>query len=162
MTHSLGMPSGVITEGLGFMYNGCMGVFDPRPGRAGSLSPGQSRFSSICPSILFDQGKLKMVIGAPGGTHIVMGVLQAILNVVDFKMSMQDAVSVPRFSGNSPLIDVSNRIPRFITEELEKMGYPVCRWPQSYCFAWVHGILIKDDMPMGGADPATDGMALTA
>ena len=162
MTHSLGMPSGVITEGLGFMYNGCMGVFDPRPGRAGSLSPGKSRFSSICPSILFDQGKLKMVIGAPGGTHIVMGVLQAILNVVDFKMSMQDAVSVPRFSGNSPLIDVSNRIPRFITEELEKMGYPVCRWPQSYCFAWVHGILIKDDMLMGGADPATDGMALTA
>ena len=103
-----------------------------------------------------------MVIGAPGGTHIVMGVLQAILNVVDFKMSMQDAVSVPRFSGNSTLIDVSNRIPRFITEELEKMGYPVCRWPQSYCFAWVHGILIKDDMLMGGADPATDGMALTA
>ena len=39
MTHSLGLPSGVITEGLGFMYNGCMGVFDPRPGRAGSLAP---------------------------------------------------------------------------------------------------------------------------
>ena len=37
MTHSLGMPSGVITDGLGFMYNGCMGVFDPRPGRAGSI-----------------------------------------------------------------------------------------------------------------------------
>ena len=35
MTHSLGMPSGVVTPGLGFMYNGCMGVFDPRPGRAG-------------------------------------------------------------------------------------------------------------------------------
>ena len=41
MTHSLGMPSGVITDGLGFMYNGCMGVFDPRPGRAGSLAARQ-------------------------------------------------------------------------------------------------------------------------
>jgi len=35
MTHSLGMPAGVITPGLGFMYNGCMSVFDPRPGNAG-------------------------------------------------------------------------------------------------------------------------------
>ena len=35
MTHSLGMPSGVVTPGLGFMYNGCMGVFDPRPGPGG-------------------------------------------------------------------------------------------------------------------------------
>ena len=53
MTHSLGMPSGVITPGLGFMYNGCMGVFDPRPGRAGvdrarqgALQLGRARRSS--------------------------------------------------------------------------------------------------------------------
>ena len=57
MTHSLGMPSGVITPGLGFMYNGCMGVFDPRPGRAGSIAPGKARFSSVVPSILFKDGK---------------------------------------------------------------------------------------------------------
>ena len=56
MTHSLGMPSGVITDGLGFMYNGCMGVFDPRPGRAGSLAPGKARFSSVVPSIVFEGG----------------------------------------------------------------------------------------------------------
>ena len=53
MTHSLGTPSGVITDGLGFMYNGCMGVFDPRPGRAGSLAPGKSRFSAMAPTIVF-------------------------------------------------------------------------------------------------------------
>src|SRR3546814_12935125 len=51
MTHSLGMPSGVITDGLGFMYNGCMGVFDPGPGRAGSIAPGTSRFRAMCPTI---------------------------------------------------------------------------------------------------------------
>ena len=68
MTHSLGMPSGVITNGLGFMYNGCMGVFDPRPGRTGSVAPGKSRFSSLCPTIVFNKGTPRIVLGAPGGT----------------------------------------------------------------------------------------------
>ncbi|TIM80029.1 MAG: hypothetical protein E5Y60_05980, partial [Mesorhizobium sp.] len=40
LTHTLGSPSGAITDGLGFMYNGTMSRFDPRPGRAGSLAPG--------------------------------------------------------------------------------------------------------------------------
>jgi gamma-glutamyltranspeptidase/glutathione hydrolase len=160
MTHSLGMPSGVITEGLGFMYNGCMGVFDPRPGRAGSLAPGKSRFTSLCPSMVFKDGELRLVIGAPGGTHIAMGVLQALLNVIDFKMSMQEAVTAPRFSGNSPLIDVVNRIPRFVTDELEAQGYSVRRWAQSYAFAWIHGIRIDEGNLTGGADPAADGMSL--
>src|SRR3546814_8580027 len=68
MTHSLGAPSGVITEGLGFMYNGCMSVFDPRPGRAGSLAPGKSRFTAMCPSIVFKGNDPYIVIGAPGAT----------------------------------------------------------------------------------------------
>ena len=111
MTHSLGMPSGVVTEGLGFMYNGCMGVFDPRPGRAGSLAPGKSRFSSMCPTLVFQDGAAPSVIGAPGGTQIAMGVLQVILNTLDFGMSIFDAVAAPRFSATSDLIDVSNRVP---------------------------------------------------
>ena len=42
MTHSLGMPSGVVTRGLGIMYNGCMGAFDPRPGLPELHSAGQT------------------------------------------------------------------------------------------------------------------------
>src|SRR5258706_15938544 len=87
MTHSLGMPSGVITPGLGFMYNGCMGVCDPRPGRAGSIAPGKARFSSVVPSIIFRDGKPDLVIGAPGATQIAMGVLHATLNALDFDMT---------------------------------------------------------------------------
>src|SRR5262249_32637269 len=118
MTHSLGMPSGVITKGLGFMYNGCMGVFDPRPGRAGSLAPGKARFSSICPSIIFEDSNTVLVIGAPGATQIAMGMLQVTLNVLDFKMTMIEAVSSPRFSATSNMIDLSNRIPRSTEREL--------------------------------------------
>ena len=161
MTHSLGMPSGVVTDGLGFMYNGCMAVFDPRPGRAGSITPGRSRFSSICPTIIFKDGTPHIVIGAPGGTQIAMGVLQAILNVLDFDMSMSDAVSAPRFSATSDAIDVSNRIPKYVTAELEAQGYEVIRSYLGYAFAAVHGIRIDDGKVSGGADPGHDGMALS-
>jgi len=161
MTHSLGMPSGVITKGLGFMYNGCMGVFDPRPGRAGSLAPGKARFSSICPSIVFENDKPVLVIGAPGATQIAMGVLQVTLNVLDFDMTMLEAVSSARFSATSNVIDLSNRIPRSVERELVGFGYQTVRSPLSHTYAWVHGIKITPDGLEGGADPATDGMALS-
>ncbi|MEX1235337.1 MAG: gamma-glutamyltransferase family protein [Roseovarius sp.] len=160
MTHSLGMPSGVVTDGLGFMYNGCMGVFDPRPGLAGSIAPGKARFSSICPSIIFEGDAPYVVIGAPGATQIAMGVLQAALNVLDFDCPMFEAVARPRFSATSNAIDVTNRIPFFVTAALEREGYEVIRNPRSYGIAWVHGIRITQDGLEGGADPATDGMAL--
>jgi gamma-glutamyltranspeptidase/glutathione hydrolase len=160
MTHSLGMPSGVITEGLGFMYNGCMSVFDPRPGRVGSLASGKRRFTAMSPTIVFKGDDPYIIIGAPGGTFITMGILQGILNVLDFDMSMFEAVAAPRFTANSNTIDVSNRIPRFVTNELEAMGYPIARSHLSYAFAGVHGIRIKDGELEGGADPGRDGMAL--
>ncbi len=160
MTHTLGMPSGVITQGLGIMYNGGMSVFDPRPGRAGSLAPGKSRFTAMAPTIVFKDGAPHIVIGAPGGTFITMGVLQGILNVLDFGMSISDAIAAPRFSTNSDTIAVSNRIPRFVTDELEAIGYPVARSYLSYVFAGVHGIKIDGGSWSGAADPGRDGMAL--
>ena len=129
MTHSIGMPSGVVTPALGFMYNGCMGVFDPRPGRAGSLAPGKSRFTAMCPTIVFDGEEPMFVVGAPGGTFITMGVLQAILNAVDFGMSAQEAVGAPRFCTTSDTIDLTNRILRRTEAEHRAMGYPTRRSP---------------------------------
>jgi len=160
MTHSLGMPSGVITDGFGFFYNGCMAVFDPRPGRANSITPGKARFTSVCPSIIFKNDKPYLVIGAPGATQIAMGVLQAILNVLDFNMTMTEAVSAPRFSATSNAIDVSNRITYGVTRQLGSLGYEVIRSPYTFGFAAVHGIRIVEDRFDGGADPGHDGIAL--
>jgi gamma-glutamyltranspeptidase/glutathione hydrolase len=160
MTHSLGMPSGVITEGLGFMYNGCMGVFDPRPGHAGSIAPGKARFSSICPSIVFKDSRPFLVIGAPGATQIAMGVLQATLNVLDFGMTMTEAVSAPRFSATSNAIDVSNRISFRATDALAAQGYEIVRSPYGFGFAAVHGIKVARDGLDGAADPGHDGVAM--
>jgi gamma-glutamyltranspeptidase/glutathione hydrolase len=162
MTHSLGMMSGVITEGLGFMYNGCMGVFDPRPGRPGSIAPGKARFSSICPTIVFRDGRPVLILGAPGGTHIAMGVLQVILNVLDFGMPVLDAVIASRFCATSDTIDVTARIPTYVSDRLVEAGYPVWRSPMSYDIAGVHAIHIAADGTLtGAADPAYGGgMAL--
>ncbi len=159
LTHSLGSSSGVVTDGLGFMYNNCMMVFDPRPGRNGSLAPGKARFSAMSPTIVFRGEQPFFLVGAPGGTTITMGNLQAILNVIDFGMDAQQAVSAPRFCATSDRIEVVNRILRSTQRALEARGYPVLRHAFSHMLPLVHAIRIVDGRLDGGADPAADGMA---
>lgn len=137
-----------------------MGVFDPRPGMTGSLAPGKSRFTSMAPSIVFKDKKPVLLIGAPGGTYIAMGVVQGILNALDFGMDAQQAVSAPRFSATSDIIEIVNRIPRFVQAELEADGYSFRRYPLGFHFAGVHAIRITPEGIDGGADPGRDGMAL--
>ncbi|WPG41129.1 gamma-glutamyltransferase [Variovorax sp. EBFNA2] len=161
LTHTLGTCSGVITDGLGFMYNGLMSGFDPRPGHAASLGPGRSRTSSQCPVILFRDGRPAFVLGAPGGTAICSALVQTIVNMVDFGMSPTEAVSAPRISATSDTIEVSNRIPRYITDELARQGHPVSRTHLGFAFAAPHVISIEPDLRLrGGADPQRDGVAL--
>jgi gamma-glutamyltranspeptidase/glutathione hydrolase len=62
--------------------------------------------------------------------------------------------------GVSDAIDVSNRVPRHVTDALEAEGYTVKRSWMSYAFAALHGIRIADGRLEGGADPQRDGMAL--
>ena len=160
MTHTLGQPSGVITEGLGFMYNGAMAVFDPRPGHAGSLAPGKARFSALSPTIVFKDDEPALVLGAPGATYITMGNLQVMLNVLDFGMTAEQAVNAPRFAAVSDTIELSNRILRSAERDLLAWGYPVKRHAQSYTFAWVHAIRRQNGELDGGADPATGGLVV--
>lgn len=159
MTHSLGSSSGVVSEGLGFMYNNCMMVFDPRPGNVGSLAAGKTRFSAMCPTMLLKDGQPFLALGAPGGTTITMGVLQTILNVVDFGMSAQEAVSAPRFCTTSDTIEITNRVLRSTEKKLQAKGYSTMRYAVSYATPIVHAIRMVDGNMDGGADPSGDGMA---
>ncbi len=159
MTHTLGVPSGVIPPGTGFMLNGAMNWYDPRPGRAGSIAPGKKRFSSMTPTIVFQDGRPVMTLGAPGGAWIGIAVLQVLLNVLDWGMGMQEAVLAPRFSCTSESVDISNRIPRAVERSVNEMGYPTKRNFHSYPFAAVHGISQFDGLLQGGADPQRDGYA---
>lgn len=159
LTHTLGLPSGVIPPGTGFMLNGGMNSYDPRPGRAASIGPGRRRFSTMSPTIVLEGGAPVATIGAPGGAWITIAITQALLNLLDWGMGMQEAISAPRFSATSDAIDVSNRIPRATQREVEAMGYEVRRSPASYPFGGVHGISMWDGALDGGADPQRDGLA---
>lgn len=161
MTHSLGMVSGAVAEGTGFMFNGAMGVFDPRPGRPGSIAPGKRRYTSACPTIVFHDGMPSIVIGAPGGAHISTSVLQCLSNMLDFGMPADRAINVPRVSVTSDMIDISNRIPRAVQRQLEGWEYRTARDARSYAFAKVHAVNREPDGSFsGGADPGSDGMVL--
>ena len=157
LTHTLGVPSGVIVSGGGFMLNGGMNWYDPRPGRAGSIGPGKRRFSSMTPTIVLESGKPVLTVAAPGGAWIGVAILQVLLNVLEWGMTMQEAVEAPRFSATSDAIDISNRIPRAVQRDLERLGYEVRRSPLSYPFAAPHGIAMFDGVLDGGADPQRDG-----
>src|SRR5271165_3928744 len=102
-----GFGSGVTAPGLGFLLNNEMDDFTSKPGEpnmfglvqgeANTIRPNKRPLSSMTPTILLRDGKLFMVVGAPGGSRIITSVLQVILNVTDFGMNAQDAVDFPRF-----------------------------------------------------------------
>ncbi|WP_417811786.1 gamma-glutamyltransferase [Thalassospira alkalitolerans] len=161
LTHTIASPSGVITNGHGFMWNGCMSRFDPRPGHAKSLAPGKRRASSQAPTIMFKDQRPVLAVSAPGGGYIAPAIGQCVMNILDYKMSIQEAIFAPRAMAISNAIDVSNRIPNFVTDVLAADGYKINRSYQSYPFAGLHGIQMSASGDWTGcADPQRDGMAL--
>ena len=99
--------SGVTVPGLGFLLNDEMDDFTSKPnspnlfgliqGEANAIQPGKRPLSAMTPTIVVRDGKPLLVLGAPGGPRIVTAVLQVLLNVIDFRMNVQDAVDAPRF-----------------------------------------------------------------
>src|SRR5882762_933105 len=102
-----GFGSGVTVKGAGFLLNNEMDDFATAPGKpnmyglvqgeANSIAPGKRMLSAMTPSIVTDStGQVQLVLGTPGGPTIITSVAQVILNVLDQKMSLADAVAAPR------------------------------------------------------------------
>jgi len=162
LTHSLGSSSGVITPELGFMYNNSMVNFNPLPGHRNSIAPGKGRTTGMAPTIVYRDGAPALVVGAPGASRIVTGVLQVILNVLEFGMSVAEAVLAPRFDCQGDLIVCQGRIPEYVCERVRKR-HPITRLAQSHgALALVHaiGIDAATGRRSGGADTGGGGMAL--
>ena len=160
LTHTLGSSSGVVTPGLGFNWNNYLNCFDPRPGRVNSLAPGKTRVTMMVPTMVMAGGRPAVVLGAPGGTRIVNGVLQTLLNLVDHGMSPLEAVAAPRVDFQGETVQAEQRIPGDVVERLRELGYRVNRRPGSYdgYFSRVQVIEVGDDGSLRGAsDPRNDG-----
>ncbi|HEY7199968.1 MAG TPA: gamma-glutamyltransferase family protein, partial [Candidatus Dormibacteraeota bacterium] len=133
LTHTLGSSSGVVTPGLGFTWNNYLNCFDPRPGRVNSLAPGKTRVTMMVPTMVMAPGGApEVVVGAPGGTRIVNGVLQTLLNLVDHGMSPLEAVAAPRVDFQGETVQAEQRIPGDVLEGLAARGFKVNRRPVSY------------------------------
>jgi len=102
-----GFGSYVTVEGAGFLLNNEMDDFSSKPGVpnmfglpggiANKIEPGKRMLSSMTPTIVEQNGQLRMVLGTPGGSTIITTVLQTFLNMAVFGMDVQQAVSAPRF-----------------------------------------------------------------
>jgi len=102
-----GYGSGVTVEGAGFLLNDEMDDFAAKPGapnmfglvqgEANAIAPNKRPLSSMTPTLVLQDGKLRLVLGSPGGGTIINTVLQVLLNVSVFKMDILQAVSFPRF-----------------------------------------------------------------
>ncbi len=162
ITHSLGGSSGVITPGMGFMYNNSMVNYHPLPSHPNSIAPGKARTTGQAPTILYRDGKPMLNIGAPGGTRIITGLAQVIVNIVDFGMTPQEAILAPRFDCQAGPIICQIRIPESVCAEVRKR-HPIQRTALGHGgFALVHAIGIDPvtGALSGGADAGAAGMAL--
>jgi len=165
ITHSLGAYSGVVTPGLGFVYNNGMNRFDPRPGQASSLAPRKARLHLMMPTIVCRDGQPIMAFGAPGGNVILSACIQAFLNVAEFGMSAVEAVSAPRIHAEGSTIWHEPRVRQAVSEQLAAHGYTVVRDPASFSprMARVQMVLIdQHGRRQGGSDPRAGSAAMVA
>ena len=81
-----------------------LNVYDPRPGHALSLAPGKRVTTSMSPMMALRDGKLVYALGLPGGKRIFPSAMQALINLIDHGMNLQEAVEAPRIwtEGNAP------------------------------------------------------------
>ncbi len=158
---------------LGFFYNNEMDDFSAKPGvpnmfgligaEANSIAPEKRMLSSMTPTILEKNGKLFMVVGTPGGSTIITSVLQTILNVHEFEMSMQEAVNAPRFHHQwlPDLITMEpNSFSSALITTLKEKGYQINE-NRTPVIGKVDAILVLEDGRLeGGADKRGDDTAI--
>lgn len=162
--------SKIVIGGAGFLMNNEMDDFSVKPGHpnmygaiggeANKIEPGKRMLSSMTPAIVEKDGRLFMVVGTPGGTTIITSVFQTIVNVIDFGMGMQDAVSAGRVHSQW-LPDEMEAERHALDEEtvttLTKLGHKV---EFRGGIGRVDAILVlKDGKLEGGADPRGDDAA---
>ena len=167
-TVNLGFGAGVVADGTGIVLNNEMDDFAAAPGvpnafgllgsDANAIAPNKTPLSSMTPTIVTENGKLRMAVGTPGGSTIITQVLQIILNVLEYDMDAGSAVSASRVH-HQWLPDVL-RVEKFglgamTLEELGRRGHKI---KQTGSWGNANAIVVKPDNTLeGAADPRGEG-----
>jgi gamma-glutamyltranspeptidase/glutathione hydrolase len=148
----------------GFLLNNQLTDFAWREMRDGKLvanryEPGKRPRSSMAPTLVFGpDGAPYLAIGSPGGSRIIGYVAKSLVGVLDWGMTLQDAISAPHFLNRNGPLELEDR-PELdgVAGELEARGYVVERRSMA---SGLHGIMITEDGLIGGADPRREGLAV--
>ncbi|MFD1259924.1 gamma-glutamyltransferase [Entomomonas asaccharolytica] len=165
--------AGIVVKGTGILLNNEMDDFSSKAGvanlfgvvgsEANAIKPNKRPLSSMAPTILTKDNKLVMVIGTPGGSRIFTSIFQVIVNVFEYHMTLQQAVSAPRYHHqllpkNRIFIErFQHGVPRLVKTRLQQMGY---NFHQQDFSGDIQVIQIINDKPSAVADPRGRGRAL--
>lgn len=118
-----------MVPGTGAIPNNYLYVFNPRPGLANSLAPGKRVTSSMAPLIVLKDGQPRFALGLPGGLRIFPSALQALLNLIDHGMSLQEAVEAPRVWTQGFGLELEPHFPAAVADGLAARGHAIERVP---------------------------------
>ncbi|MDP4537651.1 gamma-glutamyltransferase [Alkalimonas collagenimarina] len=172
-TLNLDFGSGVVVTGAGFLLNNEMDDFSIKPGvpnafgvvggDANAIEPGKRMLSSMTPSILVRDEKVRLIIGTPGGSTIFTSIFQVINNLYDFDMSLTDAVAAPRFHHqllpkNQIAMEPYQPLDDSVQQALNDMGYHLLL--QRWNLGDIQAIQISEQGVEAVSDPRGRGKAL--
>ncbi len=120
----------VAVPGTGLICNNYMLNFDPHPGHALSIAPGKRVFTSMAPTIALRDGRLAFALGLPGALRIFPSALQAIVNLIDHGMTLQQAVEAPRVFTQGHVLEVEEALVDGVRGGLEALGHEVVASPR--------------------------------
>jgi gamma-glutamyltranspeptidase/glutathione hydrolase len=113
--------------GTGMIANNYMYNFDPHPGQALSIAPGKRVFTSMAPMMVLRDGAPLYALGLPGGLKIFGSAMQAIVNLLDHSMGLQEAVEAPRIWTQGHTLHLEPGIGAAAAEALEARGHALER-----------------------------------
>jgi gamma-glutamyltranspeptidase / glutathione hydrolase len=165
-TQTLGNAFGarIMPAGTGIWLNNSLAysTFEPK-GNPMDAHAGRRKLSGDCPTIILRDGRPWVAIGTPGGHTIGQTVPQMVMNLIDFKMDIRDAIAAPRISFYEPdTLGVEEGVPAAVRERLAEMGHKIRVVP---AIGNAHGLTIEYDpqhKPIrftGAADPRAEGKA---
>jgi gamma-glutamyltranspeptidase/glutathione hydrolase len=149
----------IMIPGTGIVPNNYMYLFDPHPGKALSIAPGKRVTTSMAPTIVLREGRPRYVLGLPGGLRIFGSAMQALVNLIDHRMTLQQAVEAPRLWTQGQEVEVEDGFPEAARDALRALGHRLAVVP--HVGGGMNGICLEDDGTMlGAACWRADGTAI--